>query len=82
MQSEDIDLIRTSPGSIKAIIDALRACLESWLGKPKTIRNEASFKLLYYFIPETSPSSRLRIKIEINTRENFAVLERLEKKFS
>lgn len=80
--SEDIDLVRTSTGSIKVIIDALRACLEPWLGKPKTIRNEASFKLLYHFVPETSPSTKLRIKIEINTRENFSILDRLEKKFS
>lgn len=34
--SEDIDLVRTSKGSIKEIIDALRACLEPWLGQPKT----------------------------------------------
>lgn len=80
--SEDIDLVRTNTGSIKVIIDALRACLEPWLGKPKTIRNETSFKLLYNFIPETSPSTKLRIKIEMNTRENFAILERLEKNFS
>ncbi len=33
--SEDIDLVRTSKGAIKDIIDALRIRLEPWLGKPK-----------------------------------------------
>ncbi len=80
--SEDIDLVRTSTGGIKPIIDALRARLEPWLGKPKTTQNDASFKLLYYFTPETSPATKLRIKIEMNIRENFSILQRLEKDFS
>ncbi len=63
-------------------MDALRARLGIWLGEPRTIRNNASFKLHYRFSPEISPSTSLRVKIEINTRENFAVLDRLSKKFS
>src|SRR5579863_6295411 len=62
--SEDIDLVRTSKGAIKDIIDALRNCLEPWLGKPKTIRTARSFKLMFYFNPENSQNSRLRIKLE------------------
>lgn len=80
--SEDIDLVRTSKGAIKNIVDALRDRLEPWLGKPKTVRTARSFKIMFYFNPEGLISSRLRIKIEINIQENFAALDRLSKNFS
>jgi predicted nucleotidyltransferase component of viral defense system len=80
--SEDLDLVRTSKGSIKEIIDALRDCLEPWLGQPKTKQTARSFKLLFYFTPELYPTSKQKIKIEINIHENFSVLERLKKPFS
>lgn len=80
--SEDIDLVRTGTGEIKPIIDKLHNCLTPWLGEPSTKRNNASFKLLYYFNPETSPTTKLRIKIEMNTRENFSVFGYSPKQFS
>lgn len=80
--SEDIDLVRTSGGSIKAIINALHDCLNPWLGEPKTERNDMSFKLRYYFVPETSPGTKLRIKIEINVREKFSVFDYFMKPFA
>lgn len=80
--SEDIDLVRTGNGAIKKIIDSLRNSLDTWLGEPKTERNDTSFKLRYFFNPETSSSSRLRIKIEINVRENFSVFDYYMKEFS
>lgn len=80
--SEDIDLVRTGNGGIKAIIDGLRNCLDGWLGQPKTERNEMSFKLRYFFNPETFLSAKLRIKIEINVRENFSVFDYFMKDFS
>ena len=72
--SEDIDLVRTSKGGIKEIIDALRNCLEPWLGQPKTRQTEQSFKLLFYFFPEISASIKQKIKIEINIHENYAIV--------
>lgn len=80
--SEDIDLVRTAKGGIKEIIDALRNCLEPWLGQPKTRQTRQSFKLLFYFSPEISASIKQKIKIEINIHENYAVLERLNKHFT
>ncbi len=80
--SEDIDLVRTSKGGIKEIIDALRDCLQPWLGQPKTKQTGQSFKLLFYFFPEVSASIKQKIKIEINIHENFAILERLNKPFA
>lgn len=80
--SEDIDLVRTSKGGIKEIIDALRACLEPWLGQPKTRQTGQSFKLLFYFFPEISASVKQKIKIEINIHEHYAVLDRLHMPFA
>lgn len=80
--SEDIDLVRTSKGGIKEIIDALRECLEPWLGQPKTRQTGQSFKLLFYFSPEISASVKQKIKIEINIHEHYAVLDRLQMPFS
>ena len=80
--SEDIDLVRTSKGGIKEIIDALRNCLEPWLGQPKTRQTGQSFKLLFYFSPEISSSIKQKIKIEINIHENFSILNRLSKPFA
>ncbi len=79
--SEDIDLVRVNRGKITDIVDAVRSQLDVWLGEPKTSRNHSSFKFLYRFVPETSKSVMLRVKIEINTRENFSVVDRISKKF-
>lgn len=80
--SEDIDLVRTTTGPIATIADALRARLEPWLGKPKRIPTNRSFKLIFYFNPEISQATKQRIKIEINIQEPFSVLERFQKNFS
>lgn len=80
--SEDIDLVRTNKGSIKKIIDALRELFEPWLGKPKTEQTSRSFKMKFYFNPESSPTVKMRIKIEINICETFSVRDRFLKKYS
>lgn len=80
--SEDIDLVRTHAGAISPIVDTLRSRLDPWLGKPKTERKDKGFKILYFFISETSPNTRLRVKIEINTRETFSVFDYFIKPFS
>lgn len=80
--SEDIDLVRTNKGGIKKIVDTLREIFEPWLGKPKTEQTNRSFKMKFYFNPESSPGVKMRIKIEINTRESFSVMDRLLKKHS
>lgn len=80
--SEDIDLVRTNKGAIKKIVDALRDLFEPWLGKPKTEQTNRSFKIKFFFNPESSPTTKTRIKIEINIRETFSVMDRLLKKYS
>jgi len=72
--SEDIDLVQTKAGAAGPLIDAIRAKLDPWLGKPTRARAEGGFSLVYRFESEIPPVRPLRLKIEINTREHFSVL--------
>lgn len=72
--SEDIDLVQTEGGPIGAVIDAIRATLDPWLGKPRRERGPGTVTLTYRFESEIPPVRSMRLKIEINTREHFALL--------
>jgi predicted nucleotidyltransferase component of viral defense system len=67
--SEDIDLVQTQPEPIGKTIDGVRAAL-SWLGKPKREQAAQVMHLVFSFSPETDPGSKLKLKVEINTREH------------
>lgn len=71
--SEDIDLVQARPGPIGEIIDAIRSTLDPWLGTPKRNVKEGTVNLIYRFTSEGKPSTSLRLKVEINTREHFAI---------
>jgi len=73
--SEDIDLVQAEPGAISEVLNAIRSQLDPWLGQPKRSISEASVTLLYRFESEVPPIRPLRLKIEINTREHFTVLD-------
>lgn len=79
--SEDIDLVQIKEGEIGLIIDALRKKLDPWLGMPKRNFNHGRATLIYKFDSESIPIVSMRLKIEINTREHFAVLGFLNKPF-
>lgn len=70
--SEDIDLVQLRPGPIGSTIDRMRARLDNWLGEPKREQGQG-VRLIYRFESEIPPVVRLRLKIETNTREHFAV---------
>lgn len=72
--SEDIDLVQKTAEPIGPTIDRLRSRLDSWLGDPKRIFKEGRVTLVYRFRSEDSPPLPLRLKVEINSREHFAVL--------
>jgi predicted nucleotidyltransferase component of viral defense system len=72
--SEDIDLVQARAGPIGPVLDAIRSRLDSWLGQPTRSRAEGGASLVYRFNSEIAPVRPLRLKIEINTREHFAVL--------
>lgn len=71
--SEDIDLVQTSPGEIGAVLDAIHAALDPWLGKPQWKHSEGRVTLTYRFESEDLPPVRLKLKVEINSREHFTV---------
>ena len=77
--SEDIDLVQTEAAPIGSILDAVRGTLDSWLGKPQRNRGPGVSTLNYRFESEIAPVRPLRLKIEINTREHFA-LQKLERR--
>ena len=79
--SEDIDLVQTVAEPIGPTIDRLRHRLDSWLGEPRRSFKEGRVTLLYRFASEDAPPLPLRLKIEINSREHFHVLDLAQKRF-
>ncbi len=69
--SDDIDLVQVGAEPIGDTLDTLRSVLDSWLGEPKRVFKGGRVNLVYRFDSEGPPSVRLRLKIEINTREHF-----------
>jgi len=67
--SEDIDLVRTTHGPIKAILDRLRDVLEPWLGHATFDQSRVAPKLRFRAPSEENPAVQIRLKIEINTSE-------------
>jgi hypothetical protein len=72
--SEDIDLVQIRAEPIGATMNALREVLDPWLGKPQWKQNEGRVTFYYRFDSEDNPPIRLRLKVETNTREHFALL--------
>lgn len=73
--SEDVDLVQMRPGPIGEILDAIRSRLDPWLGLPNRTTGSANASLVYRFETESMPARRMRVKIEVNTREHFSVFE-------
>ncbi len=69
--SEDIDLVQVDAEPIGDTLDILRSVLDPWLGKPRRVFKEGRVNLVYRFESEGPPSVRLRLKVEINTREHY-----------
>ena len=69
--SEDIDLVQVDAEPIGGTLDILRSVLDQWLGEPRRVFREGRVNLVYRFGSEGPPTVRLRLKIEINTREHF-----------
>lgn len=68
--SEDIDLVQISSAPFGPIMDKLRECL-SFLGTPSRKQKEHNNILVYRF--DSEGGQKMRLKIEINTREHFTV---------
>lgn len=71
--SEDIDLVQMKAEPAGPVMDALHAVLDPWLGKPRWKQTEGRVTLVYRFDSEDAPPLPMRLKVEINTREHFAI---------
>ena len=71
--SEDIDLVQVAAGPIGSIIDAIQEQLNPWLGSPRRSRSEGRVTLTYRM--ESEEGLPLKLKVEINSREHFSVLD-------
>jgi predicted nucleotidyltransferase component of viral defense system len=71
--SEDIDLVQTRAEPAGPMMDALREVLDPWLGAPQWKQTEGRVTFVYRFNSEDTPPIRLRLKVEINSREHFSV---------
>ena len=72
--SEDIDLVQVTAEPIGPVMTPLRGRLDPWLGAAQYKQGEGRVTLVYRFESEGLPATRMRLKVEINTREHFAVL--------
>ena len=80
--SEDIDLVQIRAEPVGPTLDALRTVLDPWLGKSQWKQTEGRVTLNYRFESEGIPPQRLRLKIEINSREHFTVFGLIQKPFA
>lgn len=71
--SEDLDFVQISPGAIGEVLDIVRTELNPLLGEPRSNVSTRGSTLVYRFDSELPPVVRMRLKIEINTREHFHV---------
>jgi len=71
--SEDLDFVQVHPKAIGTTIDAIKTVLNPWLGEPRREIGERIICLTYRFTTDDQPPVRLRLKIEINSREQFSV---------
>ena len=80
--SEDIDLVQVEAGPAGAVMDAIQATLNPWLGKPSWKQTQGRVTFRYGFEASGPPPLKMRLKIEINTREYMAVLGHARHEFA
>jgi predicted nucleotidyltransferase component of viral defense system len=76
--SEDIDLVQRYQEPIGESLDEIHSTLDSWLGDPRYEQKKRSVTLKYEYEAENTGRPQ-KLKIEINTREHFAI-EGVQKK--
>lgn len=79
--SEDIDLVQINAELIGDTLDAIRQQLDGWLGQPQRVLKEGRAVLSYRYNTEDS-GAKVKLKVEINTREHKAKLGFEEVPFS
>lgn len=80
--SEDIDLVQRAAGPIGNLVDTIREEVDPWLGPPQWKQGPGRFTLYYRFDTSFAPVVKMRVKIEINTREHFSILPTVRHPFA
>ena len=80
--SEDIDLVQMEAGPAGSVMDAIQATLNPWLGKPRWKQTRGRVTFRYGFESGGAAPLKMRLKVEINTREHVAVLGHTTRSFS
>jgi predicted nucleotidyltransferase component of viral defense system len=70
--SEDIDLVTVEAEPIGPVMSRIRAVLTPWLGKAKYKQTEGRVTFYYSYTAEPPMEKPMKLKLEINTRENFS----------
>lgn len=70
------------PGPAGPLMDGLREVLDPWLGEARWKQSQCRVTFSDRFLSEDVPAMRLRLKVEINSREHFAVLGFTKRAFS
>ena len=68
--SEDLDFTQLKAEPTGFLMTQIRKIVDPILGKPKWKKTESMVTFYYDFITEIHPQTKMRIKIEINTREH------------
>jgi predicted nucleotidyltransferase component of viral defense system len=71
--SEDIDLVQMTAEPAGPVMEAIRSVLDPWLGTPRWKQTAGRVTFVYRFESEDTPPIAMRLKVETNTREHFAV---------
>jgi len=80
--SEDLDFVQIRKEQIGETLDRIKARLNPWLGTPRSDTSPRGSTLTYRFDSELPPLVRLRLKIEINTREHLCLMPPQQTEFS
>lgn len=80
--SEDLDFVQIHKEPIGETLDRIKARLDPWLDTPRSDTSTRGATLTYRFESEAPPVIRLKLKIEINTREHLCLLPIQQTAFS
>lgn len=80
--SEDLDFVQVRKEPIGETLDRIKTRLDPWLGTPRSDTSTRGATLTYRFESESPPVIRLKLKIEINTREHLCFLPVQQTAFS
>ncbi len=71
--SEDIDLVTIHEKPIGPTMGRIKEILTPWLGKARYKQTESMVTFYFSYLSETALELPMKLKLEINTRENFTV---------